>query len=126
VTRAKTLDSSIATALAPASIAAAPASTPATPVPAAAVSTPLTASRLTETAAISAVSLASLSRQVSTISATTLIPIEKQPSLPITVLAQKQVGLLTGSASQSAVKPIQWASSGAPDIATIKSILYTP
>jgi tetratricopeptide (TPR) repeat protein len=126
VTRAKTLDSSIAIALAPASIAATPVPTPAARAPAAAVSAPPTASRLTETAAISAVSLQSLPRQVSTVSATTLIPIERRPSLPIAVLAQKQVGLLTGSARQFAVKPIQWASSGTPDIAAIKSILYTP
>ncbi|MDN7676662.1 hypothetical protein QZM22_30335 [Burkholderia oklahomensis] len=48
------------------------------------------------------------------------------PKVPITLLAQKQVGLLTGSGAQAAVKTIQWAASGNPDIASIKTILYAP
>ena len=36
------------------------------------------------------------------------IPIESHPTLPITVLTQKQLGLITGSAGQYTVQSIQW------------------
>ncbi|KGC50015.1 Tc toxin subunit A-related protein [Burkholderia pseudomallei] len=58
--------------------------------------------------------------------ALTPLKIQPMPKLPIALLAQKQVGLLTGSGAQTAVKAIQWAASGAPDIASIKTILYAP
>ena len=48
------------------------------------------------------------------------------PKVPVTLLAQRQLGLLTGSGAQTAVRSIQWASSGNPDIASIKSLLYAP
>jgi hypothetical protein len=48
------------------------------------------------------------------------------PKLPITLLAKKQAGLLTGSFTNVAVKTMQWDASGTPDIASIKNLVYAP
>lgn len=46
--------------------------------------------------------------------------------VPAAILAQRQVGIVTGSQSNFSVTRLQWAAAGAPDIAGIKSALYTP
>ena len=51
--------------------------------------------------------------------------VDAPPSLPITVLAEKQAGLLTGVAGNYAVTPIQWPAGGSPATADITSLLYT-
>jgi hypothetical protein len=47
-------------------------------------------------------------------------------NVPAAILAQRKVGIVTGSQSKFSVVPLQWAAAGAPDIASIKSALYTP
>ncbi|MGA2736452.1 MAG: hypothetical protein ABSG65_03265 [Bryobacteraceae bacterium] len=59
------------------------------------------------------------------LSITTTIPIETQPTVPIAVVAQKQVGLITGSAGQYAVQTVEWAASSSPDISQITKIVYS-
>jgi hypothetical protein len=49
-----------------------------------------------------------------------------QVTLPITVLAQRQVGFVTGSSGGYSVKTLQWPDNGSPDISSIKDFLYTP
>jgi Tc toxin complex TcA C-terminal TcB-binding domain len=107
VARAKTLDSTIATTLTPAATAAVAPAIAARPVD-------VSPAAPSGTAAIS-----TIARPISQ-------PIQRFPTLPITVLAQKQVGLLTGSAGQWAVKPVQWTASGNPDPASIQTLLYAP
>jgi multidrug efflux pump subunit AcrA (membrane-fusion protein) len=53
------------------------------------------------------------------------IPIPTVPSVPQTLLAQRQAGILEGNEQQFDVKTITWAANAAPDIATITSTLYT-
>ena len=53
-------------------------------------------------------------------------PIEKGPSLPIGVLAQKQVGLVVGSAGNYTIGSVEWAANANPNISTITSLLYAP
>jgi hypothetical protein len=111
--RAKSLDNAIATSLAPA-------------VPAAAAATPAAAPQLVATGTFAGNSVAASVPRFSSLSPVAVVPIETRPTLPITVLAQKQVGLLTGSGTQLAVKTIQWAASASPDITSIKTIMYAP
>jgi hypothetical protein len=133
VSRAKILDANVAGILAPATTPVAPPTSPvATPSgPIASPISPIATSTVTKVDAAAA-----LAPRVSTIARVptvalpadgiTLIPIETRPTLPITVLAQKQVGLLSGSGSQLSVKLVQWSASGNPDVTSIKNILYTP
>jgi hypothetical protein len=102
VTRAKSLDSALATALNPKHATTTPAAAPAAGV-----------------AASSALTV-----QPSALLTAVQIPIESHPTLPITVLAQKQVGLITGSAGQYKVQSIQWAANASPDISQITTIVY--
>jgi len=44
--------------------------------------------------------------------------------LPIVLLPQKQLGLLTGTVENYSVQTVQWASSGSPDPQKIVSLLY--
>jgi hypothetical protein len=111
--RAKTLDATVATSFSVTPVAATVAAAPT--VAPAAIAAP-------------AIRTAPVALRVETLSPAALRPIEAVPipKLPITLLAQKQVGVLTGTGAQSAVKTIQWAASGSPDIASITSILYAP
>jgi hypothetical protein len=52
------------------------------------------------------------------------IPIEARPTLPITVLAQKQLGLIAGGAGQYKVQPVQWTVDSSPDVSQITTIVY--
>jgi hypothetical protein len=110
VARARTLDATVAGTLATAAPAA-----PAAPV---AVLKP--ASVLPVAAAVAAPAL----RVATPLVATAVSP--SVATLPVTLLAQRQAGLLTGSGTAATVKPIQWAAAGNPDIAAIKSLVYTP
>jgi hypothetical protein len=57
--------------------------------------------------------------------AATRIDLVKHPILPISILAQKQVGLLTGSAGQYTVKPVQWAADSNPSTSDITTPIYS-
>ncbi|MGP0028117.1 MAG: hypothetical protein ACLPKE_32900 [Streptosporangiaceae bacterium] len=46
--------------------------------------------------------------------------------LPVAILAQKQVGLLTGTQGNYAVQAVQWPASGSPDVSQITTLLYAP
>lgn len=110
--RAKSLDASVATALTPTEAAApAPAAAPLLTATTSAPKVPLAGAKMATAAQILK---------------TPLIPIETWPRLPISVLAQKQVGLPAGSGTNLTVKTVQWAASGNPDITSIKSILFAP
>ncbi len=111
--RAKALDANVAS-----SFAAAPATPAAAPVAAATPAAATIAPALDTSTAL----------RVGTVAAGAPITLREVavPKLPIALLAQKQAGLLTGAGAQTAVKPIQWAASGSPDIASIKTIFYTP
>lgn len=54
------------------------------------------------------------------------LPIDQFPTLPISVLPRRQVGLITGTGTSFSVKTVQWAANSSPDIASIKSNLYAP
>jgi hypothetical protein len=54
------------------------------------------------------------------------VPIETQPSLPIGIVAEKQVGLLVGSAGKYAIGSVEWAANAVPNISTITALLYIP
>jgi tetratricopeptide (TPR) repeat protein len=47
------------------------------------------------------------------------------PTLPISALPSKQLGLVTGTAGAYQVQPLQWASSSAPDVSQLTNLLYT-
>jgi Tc toxin complex TcA C-terminal TcB-binding domain len=116
VARAKSLDATIAGSFTAVAATAATAATTATvAVAPAAIAAPAIR---TEPVALRAQTLSSV--------AISPITVAKIPPLPITLVQQKQAGLLTGIGAQSAVKSIQWAASGSPDITSIKSILYAP
>jgi tetratricopeptide (TPR) repeat protein len=92
--------------------------------------------RIDSVAVAQAAPLAALSPQVDTsitlagrLGVASSIPIVDTihlPQLPITLLAKKQVGLLTGGKGSIAVQNLQWDASANPDIASIKNLIYTP
>jgi len=61
-----------------------------------------------------------------TLSIPTAVPVETQPALPVALLPQKQVGLITGSGGQYGVKPVEWAANANPDVASIITTMYAP
>jgi hypothetical protein len=61
----------------------------------------------------------------STTVATNVRAIETLPTLPTSVLAEKQVGLLTGSAGQYAIKTVGWAADASPSTADITNLIYS-
>ena len=148
VTQAQGLDATIATALAPPAPAAGAPKAPGAPVAPVAVATgtpaaPVTIAKpvgvglpiasaaepLAPSAAVAPV--ASLTRSPINLGGLSPVilrtpPIITLPQLPISLLAQKQAGLLTGAGTSFAVKTLQWSATGSPDIATIKSIMYAP
>jgi hypothetical protein len=122
VQRAQVLDSTVVQALEPTAVVAAPV----TPTPTAPSTGPV---------AIQPVTLSPIAKEgitkvatptLSTLSSSALIPIEANPVLPIAILAQKQVGLITGSAGQFSVQSIEWAANASPDVSQITSLLYAP
>lgn len=52
------------------------------------------------------------------------LPVETAPTIPIAVLAQRQVGLVVGSAGKYSASSLEWAQNANPDVATITSMLY--
>jgi tetratricopeptide (TPR) repeat protein len=97
VARARALDPAIATALAPPPPAASPP--PAAPGP---------------------LRLPGLSPVVGR------YPILRIPELPISLLGEKQAGLLSGTGTSFTVKTMQWTAAGIPDIGAIENALYAP
>jgi len=108
VARARTLDAAVAAALAP----------PNPPGPAPSQAPAATAAD-TEPAT-SPLRLPELSPVADT------FPILRLPELPISLLAQKQAGLLTGAGTSFTVQTVQWSATGNPDIGVIESALYAP
>ena len=53
------------------------------------------------------------------------IPIETEPALPVSVLAQKQLGLITGTEETYSVQPISWTASSGPNVPEITTLLYS-
>jgi Tc toxin complex TcA C-terminal TcB-binding domain len=64
-------------------------------------------------------------RITSDLSISRVVPIETKPSLPISLLATKQVGLIVGSAGSYSIKPVQWALNANPDISQLTTLIYT-
>ncbi|AIP63908.1 hypothetical protein DR62_1708 [Burkholderia thailandensis] len=120
-TRAKTLDASVAGAFSPPQMPNPTMLPGANPTVAASASPG--AAQAFHPAAIGMMPPRGIDLAPAALTPIKILPI---PKLPITLLAQKQVGLLTGSGAQTAVRTIQWAASGTPDIASIKTILYAP
>jgi hypothetical protein len=121
LTRAKSLDANLVATLAPStSVPAAPAG----PVPASAPAAPVVVTTispaLSANVAVQSDVIATGGPKLSLF----LSPL--RTPLPITVLAQKQVGLLTGSGTNVSTKSVQWSAGGNPDVASITSILYAP
>jgi len=144
IARAQSLDSTVAAALAPPGPAGtAPAQAPASAAPAA-PATPVvpptpTGAKLqavasaADTPAAAVTTVASDGSQttsplrLSGLSSITLTdPVLTLPVLPVSLLAQRQAGLLTGAGASFTVKTLQWAATGSPDVATIESTMYAP
>jgi tetratricopeptide (TPR) repeat protein len=126
VARAQSLDPAVAAALAPPGLASAPTPAPApTPV---GVKLPAAASMTVaaSTTAQPASTITSPLRLPTQTLITTTAPVLTLPVLPVSLLAQRQAGLLTGAGTSVTVKTLQWAATGSPDVATIESIMYAP
>jgi hypothetical protein len=148
VTRAQGLDATIATALAPPAPAVGAPTAPGAPAAPVAVAPGTPAAPVTVTKPVgvglpiaSAAEPLAPSAAVAPVASLTTSPINlgglspvilrtppiiTLPQLPISLLAQKQAGLLTGAGTSFTVKTLQWSATGSPDIATIKSIMYAP
>ncbi len=126
VTRAKTLDAAVTTALTPLAAAAPNAASTTVTQPALRETSPALAPAAFSSGAFSRAAFSQTAFSAAAFSPAAFIPTPTAPALPIALLAQKQAGILTGSAAQAAVKPIQWTAAGSPDIAAIKSLLYAP
>lgn len=126
LTRAEGLDPTIAKALAPPGIR--PVKGP-TKGAAAGRTVRAAATRLataaTGPAAGSSTGTTPVADTTTTLVATDVVALETFPVLPISVLAQKQVGLLTGSAGQYTVKTIQWAADANPSTSDITNLIYS-
>jgi tetratricopeptide (TPR) repeat protein len=125
LTRAKGLDPAIAKALAPPGIR--PEKNP-TKGAAAGRTVRAAATRLATGAVGPAAGSTAATASVAdtmTLAASGRVALETFPVLPISVLAQKQVGLLTGSSGQYAVKTIQWAAGANPNPSDITNLIYS-
>ncbi len=88
-----------------------------TPAPAAPVPSPVLAAPVTAKLAANPVKVGQI--------VSFKLPVETAPTIPVAVLAQRQVGLVVGSAGKYSVSTLEWAQNANPDVATITSLLYT-
>ena len=99
---------------------------PAVVVPAAVEQGAVEPAAAVTTAAAGGILMASPLRLTALSSVTIAGPVLTLPVLPVSLLAQRQAGLLTGAGTSATVKTLQWAATGSPDVPTIESTIYAP